>query len=235
MDNDNETINVTDSKKTKKCNVCGEEKDLETGFYRSNSSYSSACRPCKNKQRHEWFLRNKEENMKKLNDWNKKYYSIEENKELKKKKNKEWREKNKEYCLLKDKMKQQDIKERRRIDPVFDKEYLERNRVYKYNNKLINKYGISVNEYLEMVEKCGNCCEICGINGELTRYKKLCVDHCHTTGKVRGLLCDKCNTGLGSFNDSINTIIDAARYIERFNGGVEVVDQTTTPSQESLP
>jgi len=44
--------------------------------------------------------------------------------------------------------------------------------------------------------------------------KQLVVDHCHTTGKVRGLLCDKCNFLLGLANDQINVLQNAIAYLE---------------------
>ena len=63
-----------------------------------------------------------------------------------------------------------------------------------------------------MLEHQNECCLICNKNDE----KALCVDHCHKTGKVRGLLCNKCNKALGLFNDNIELIKVAASYLERF-------------------
>lgn len=45
--------------------------------------------------------------------------------------------------------------------------------------------------------------------------KRLVVDHCHTSGKVRGLLCDHCNTGLGRFKDSPELLMAAIRYLKK--------------------
>jgi hypothetical protein len=62
------------------------------------------------------------------------------------------------------------------------------------------KYGVSADEYLRMGEEQGWVCAICGlpeIAQRSGRVMSLAVDHCHETGRVRGLLCGNCNTGLG--------------------------------------
>lgn len=63
------------------------------------------------------------------------------------------------------------------------------------------KYGITVDDYNRMLQEQGGKCKICNETGDSKdgRRKFLCVDHCHKTGKVRGLLCMKCNTSLGAF------------------------------------
>jgi len=68
-----------------------------------------------------------------------------------------------------------------------------------------------------MFEEQKGCCKIC--NRHLSEVDKgnkkaLCVDHCHETKKVRGLLCDKCNRGLGLFCDNENLLISALNYIK---------------------
>jgi hypothetical protein len=44
----------------------------------------------------------------------------------------------------------------------------------------------------------------------------LAVDHCHTTGKIRGLLCSKCNPALGAFNDNIEILNSAIKYLKEY-------------------
>jgi hypothetical protein len=84
----------------------------------------------------------------------------------------------------------------------------------KFNLK--RNYGISVESFNEMVEKQNGKCLICGnTNGTM----RLCVDHCHKTGKIRGLLCGKCNNGLGCFNDDINKMQLAIEYIRKYGEG----------------
>ena len=70
-------------------------------------------------------------------------------------------------------------------------------------------YGISYEAML--VEQSGGCA-ICGLPDDRTR---LCVDHNHETGKVRGLLCNKCNRAVGLLNDSAGIAKALAEYLER--------------------
>jgi len=74
------------------------------------------------------------------------------------------------------------------------------------------KYGLTPDQYSQMLEQQGGGCAICGVtpNG-----KRLAVDHCHTTGKVRGLLCSPCNTGLGVFKDNTDLLHNAVKYLEK--------------------
>lgn len=79
---------------------------------------------------------------------------------------------------------------------------------------LKTKFNMSVNDYENMMLKQNSNCAICGINqSEIS--KKLCIDHCHQTGKIRGLLCNNCNSGIGMFNDSITLLASAKEYLKR--------------------
>jgi hypothetical protein len=81
------------------------------------------------------------------------------------------------------------------------------------NNHYKSTYGITLKEYEEMHDSQNGVCAICGkIN---SNNKLLFVDHCHTTGKVRGLLCDKCNSGLGFFRDNISLLLAAIEYLNK--------------------
>lgn len=72
------------------------------------------------------------------------------------------------------------------------------------------RYGVSLPDFEKMVAAQNGKCAICG-----KVPKKLCVDHCHTTNKVRGLLCRKCNSGIGFFGDDFYMVIRAASYLRR--------------------
>jgi len=85
-------------------------------------------------------------------------------------------------------------------------ENIEHHKEYQRNNKLKKNYGITLDDYDEMLFEQGGKCVICGISENYLK-RNLDVDHDHKTGKVRGLLCIKCNTTLGwyeSFKDQID-------------------------------
>jgi len=75
-------------------------------------------------------------------------------------------------------------------------------------------YGISLEEYSEKLESQNGVCGICGCLPPNNRKKHLAVDHDHNTGKVRGLLCDNCNRGLGLLKDDVETLEKAILYLK---------------------
>lgn len=77
---------------------------------------------------------------------------------------------------------------------------------------LIKKYGITAEEFDARRKSQGFCCAICGVP-ESKCYRGLHLDHDHTTGKNRGLLCSPCNIGLGMFKDSGTLLDSAKRYL----------------------
>ena len=82
-------------------------------------------------------------------------------------------------------------------------------------SKMKKVYGISIEDYDRMLKEQGGGCAICGVTAPGERTKYFAVDHCHATGKVRGLLCVKCNRGLGLFNDHVQRLQNAAEYLKR--------------------
>lgn len=79
------------------------------------------------------------------------------------------------------------------------------------DRNLKNKYGINTTEYSGLLTEQSNLCAICGIDVE--EYgKNFHVDHCHKTGKIRGLLCGPCNTRLGWYELHPDSI---ARYLDK--------------------
>jgi len=76
---------------------------------------------------------------------------------------------------------------------------------------MLRLYGISIETFELMRAAQGGVCKIC-LQPEATG-RNLSIDHDHTTGKVRGLLCSNCNNGLGRFGDSIERLAAAQRYL----------------------
>lgn len=72
-------------------------------------------------------------------------------------------------------------------------------------------YGITEADFEAMRSRADFRCEICG-----QKQESLCIDHDHTTGVVRGLLCRPCNLGLGDFRDDVVRLQAAIEYLERF-------------------
>lgn len=90
-------------------------------------------------------------------------------------------------------------KEQRKLKP-----HLEKNRRLKY------RFGITLEDFNAMLEEQNNKCLICDTSFD---NQSACVDHCHTTGGVRGLLCTACNQGLGQFKDNVDNLTKAIDYI----------------------
>ena len=87
---------------------------------------------------------------------------------------------------------------------------------------LEKKYGMSEQDYKNMLLQQGGVCKLCG--GLETRVDKitgvviqLAIDHCHETNKVRGLLCGKCNRALGGFQDRVDLLQKAIEYLKETN------------------
>lgn len=79
-------------------------------------------------------------------------------------------------------------------------------------SELKKQFGISVDEFIFMVREQGNLCAICRLP-ESKLGANLSVDHCHATGKIRGLLCWKCNTALGLMRDNVETLSNMIDYL----------------------
>ena len=80
-------------------------------------------------------------------------------------------------------------------------------------------HGLTKKEYEDMLIKQDNKCAICKKSEVIksrnnNKIKNLCVDHCHKTDKIRGILCHSCNTSLGGFKDSIEYLKSAILYLK---------------------
>jgi len=85
------------------------------------------------------------------------------------------------------------------------------------NGHLLKTYGINLEDYDKMLADQNDRCAIClGLDPKAAkRANKFVVDHCHSTGAVRGLLCHACNRALGNFGDSIETLENAILYLKK--------------------
>jgi hypothetical protein len=98
----------------------------------------------------------------------------------------------------------------------------DRARLYDRRRDLRKNYGITEGEYDSMLLGQGGVCAIC--KGAEPSGRRLAVDHCHTTGKVRGLLCSRCNPAIGLFNENVANLASAIDYLHRFFAGNEAHD-----------
>lgn len=84
----------------------------------------------------------------------------------------------------------------------------------KRNSELKRKYNITSEEYTRILKDQGGVCAICG-SSTPGGPGKFHVDHDHDTGKVRGLLCNNCNLGMGYYKDSIGVHLSAVQYLRK--------------------
>lgn len=100
-------------------------------------------------------------------------------------------------------------------------------RVDWYLRQSLKPHGLTVTEYRTLEAAQGGVCAICGRpessagptrrDGTPARRKRLAVDHNHDTEQRRGLLCDRCNRGLGLFGDDVDRLLAAAGYLSHWN------------------
>jgi Recombination endonuclease VII len=83
---------------------------------------------------------------------------------------------------------------------------------FRLKRKLKNTYGMSPEDYARLLAGQGGVCAICQRPPSEAR---LCVDHCHATGQIRGLLCRSCNGALGFLRDDENVAMAAAAYLRK--------------------
>lgn len=79
----------------------------------------------------------------------------------------------------------------------------------------LRRYGITEDQYKNLIARSGGFCEICGVPEVHAPKGRLHIDHDHSTGEVRGLLCQRCNHGLGHFKDSEALLSRASEYLSR--------------------
>jgi hypothetical protein len=95
------------------------------------------------------------------------------------------------------------------------------------DKNLRHAYGITLQEYNEMLEEQDHKCATCGTtepggrkSGRGGGTNVFVVDHCHDTGKVRGLLCHSCNRAMGLLGDNVSVIESMIKYLEEYETNV---------------
>jgi len=122
---------------------------------------------------------------------------------------KEWRKNNPEKVKAYNHRKRAYIQE-------YNATHKDRCNGYKRKYSLRKRYNLSELDYKALFDKQGGKCAICNRH-ESEFGRSLCVDHRHSDGVVRGLLCNDCNTTLGKMNDSIERLNSAIQYLSRTN------------------
>lgn len=101
------------------------------------------------------------------------------------------------------------VREYRRANWLAIKADPERRKAY----ELRKRFGIEYSDYLSLMSSQGGVCASCGMPPSSLF---LSVDHCHLTGRIRGLLCSNCNAGIGLLGDDLAGLRKAVLYLERF-------------------
>lgn len=196
---------------TKQCSQCHVEKPLSA--YPSKSGRpSNPCRECKR-------LSDKRSRQVHGNRWNAerraRYHSHNREKILQRVK--KYRENNREKKAATD----------RRYREKKGESLLIKKRHYYFQNpekikertlrkSIKHKYGITLEEYNQLKDS-SNQCHIC--NTEFGEKLRKNLDHCHATGKIRGILCQQCNVGIGCLKDDIERLSSAIEYIKKYSEG----------------
>jgi hypothetical protein len=122
----------------------------------------------------------------------------------------EWREKNRQYYR----------EYKRRRNALYPQKHDPEYRRQHYINvgrgvNMLRQYGITEAEFDALLVSQGGGCAICGRLDSGLKNRRMSVDHCHKTGKIRGILCAHCNHGLGKFNDDPDLMTVAITYLLR--------------------
>lgn len=183
---------------TKTCTKCKSDLPLDSfnKHRRNRDGLDSWCRQCKNAASRNWAKSNPEKVKAYSRMWN--LQNPEKRRNLKR--------------LYRQRHPQRAAEQvRKAVRKKWDTKY----RPDRWRRWLQEKYGITEAQFDAIVQKQKNRCAICkNVQSQGPRRPNLCVDHCHVTGRVRGLLCFKCNVMLGAIGDSQKTLRAAIRYLK---------------------
>ena len=147
------------------------------------------------------------------------YY--EANRERERARRKAYHEANKEQAKARRAANRERIREQRRAYRAANRERLKAyadtyNAAYHESNKG-RRYGLTPDQYAEMVRACCGKCPCCKTPFSAILGERPCVDHCHKTGTVRGIICHRCNRVLGHADDNPEILRACARHLERID------------------
>lgn len=211
----------------KACSICQKIKTLDEFVNKKSikkDGKASECKECKKERDREYRSRIEVKENKK--EYDKLYYENNkdrlddyrsdwrlQNKENKKEYDKKYREENKErkkeYRKAYWQIKGKEINEKRKLSPIY------KNISKGYTLK--KNYNITLDDYNKMLLEQDGKCWTCSKDVEEERNKVLCVDHDHLTGKVRKLLCNKCNIAIGLLKEDTKIIENVLNYIKLFS------------------
>jgi len=98
---------------------------------------------------------------------------------------------------------------------AWNKKEVQKRKIIVQKNNYKKRYGLLIEQKQELIDKQKGLCAIC--SNELKDTHDVCVDHDHKTGLVRGILCRKCNLGIGHLRDSLEIMKSALRYLKKYS------------------
>lgn len=196
------------------CNLCNNEKIYDAVHQKH------ICYPCKAEYARKWRLKNPKkvkiqniQQREKRKEYIKKEKLIDPNKYKKRKEAKKFCEKhNQKHELTPDG--QFVCRECKRLYAINYRANV-KHKLY----RRLKKFSLTVEEYNELWARTDGKCYICNLPETkivMNNAIDIAIDHCHITGKVRGLLCHYCNTGIGHFKDDIELLHSAIRYLQEY-------------------
>lgn len=114
-------------------------------------------------------------------------------------------------------------------DQLNTERWNEANPDYKRRNQLQRKYGITVEQYDDLLTAQNGLCGCCETNKPGGRWGTFHVDHCHESNEIRGLLCNRCNTAIGLFGDTADGVSKALKYLRRTETPKSLLGVVTPP------
>lgn len=98
-------------------------------------------------------------------------------------------------------------------DPKYYTRKIQRDKPERWSREKAKPFGMTHTELFELYETYNYCCALCK-KPEADCKQRLAIDHCHETGRIRGLLCGTCNLALGKLGDTVESLLNARRYLE---------------------